>query len=117
LDEAAGSCPCLPDIGHAVTAHRQVVGQQARLLLHPDDSGYDDLVSDGMLALWLALASYDPDRGDLESWLVHRVKFRMIDGLRQHSGQGSAVHPQPPRSASPSSRATSARTGSTSVPR
>lgn len=93
--DGAGSCLCHPDITAAVAAHRHVVDQQARILLRPADSGYDDLISDGMLALWRALAAYDPARGDLDSWLAHRVRFRMIDGLRRRSGRGSAIRPQP----------------------
>lgn len=92
---SAGSCPCHPNISDAIAAHRSVVDTQARLLLHPADAGYDDLISDGMLALWKALATYDPERGDLEPWLAHRIRYRMIDGLRAREGRGPSHRPAP----------------------
>lgn len=88
-----GSCPCHPDIEDAITAHRGIVEQQARGLVHPGDADYANVISDGMLALWRALTAYDPDRGDLELFLKARVRFRMIDGLRGRTGRGAAAKP------------------------
>lgn len=92
----AGSCPCHPDdIDTAIAAHQQIVETQARALgTRPGRDGYDDVISDGMLALWRALTSYDPARGEgLDTWLTRHVRFRMIDGLRSRTGRGSAARP------------------------
>jgi RNA polymerase sigma factor (sigma-70 family) len=84
------SCPCHPDITEAIRAHRHVVDAQARALrVHPADADYDDLISDGQLALWEALATYDPGRAPLGSWLKARVRQRMIDGLRRRLGRSA----------------------------
>lgn len=87
------SCPCHPVIDDAIAAHRQVVEQQARSLVHPDDASHADAISDGMEALWRALASYDPARGELEPFIKVRVRFRMIDGIRRRSGRGAGPRP------------------------
>lgn len=93
-----GSCPCHPvDINAAIETHRHLVHTQAITLgTHPGRDGYDDVISDGMLALWRALTIYDPARGeDLDLWLTRRVRFRMIDGLRSRGGRGAATRPAP----------------------
>ncbi|MGI8333493.1 sigma factor [Actinomadura scrupuli] len=87
------SCPCHPSIDDAIAAHQGVVEQQARSLVHPDDVGHADVISDGMEALWRALAAYDQARGDLEPFLKVRVRFRMIDGIRRRSGRGAGPRP------------------------
>jgi RNA polymerase sigma factor (sigma-70 family) len=90
----AGSCPCHPDINEAIHAHRPIVETLARALgTRPGRDGYDDVISDGMLALWRALATYDPARERLDTWLTRRVRFRMIDGLRSRGGRGAATKP------------------------
>lgn len=90
----AGSCPCHPDINEAIHAHRPIVETLARRLgTRPGRDGYDDVISDGMLALWRALATYDPNRERLDIWLTRRVRFRMIDGLRSRGGRGAATKP------------------------
>lgn len=94
---AGRSCPCHPDdINDAIRAHRHIVEAVARhtFRTRPGRDGWDDVMSDGHLALWRALTTYDPDRsGDLETWLTRRVRFRMIDGLRSRTGRGSALRP------------------------
>lgn len=89
----ATSCPCHPSIDDAIAAHQAVVEQQARSLLHPDDIGHADVISDGMEALWKALTTYDSSRGELLSFLKVRVRFRMIDGIRKRSGRSAAPRP------------------------
>jgi RNA polymerase sigma factor (sigma-70 family) len=90
----AGSCPCHPHINDAIAAHQQIVETQARALgTRPGRDGYDDVISDGMLALWRALTSYDGTGEGLDTWLTRRVRFRMIDGLRSRTGRGSAARP------------------------
>jgi len=74
----------------ALTSHTPLVAPQARRLgLHPDASDWDDAISDGMLALWQALTAYDPSRGALDQYLILRIRFRMIDGIRSRSGRGA----------------------------
>lgn len=86
----SGSCPCHPDIEQAIAAHQNVVTSQAKGLgCGPGRDGWDDLISDGMVALWKALAAYEPGRGKLDQFLSLRVRFRMIDGLRSRNSRDS----------------------------
>lgn len=88
--ETAPSCPCHPDIERAIAAHQNVVTAQAEHLgCRPGRDGWDDLISDGMVGLWKALAAYDPSRGTLDQFLSLRVRFRMIDGLRTRLSRDS----------------------------
>lgn len=90
METTSGSCPCHPDIEQAIAAHQNVVTTQAKKLGgRPGRDGWDDLISDGMVALWKALIAYDPSRGNLDQFLSLRVRFRMIDGLRQRETRAS----------------------------
>jgi RNA polymerase sigma factor (sigma-70 family) len=84
------SCNCHPDLNQAISAHQHHIG---RSLGTPGRADWDDLLSDGHVALWKALESFDADRGDLDSWLSHRVRFRMIDGIRSRAGRGHTKTP------------------------
>jgi RNA polymerase sigma factor (sigma-70 family) len=84
-----GPCPCHTSLGEAIEGHAHLTySLAARLGLHPGDVDWDDAISDGMLALWQALESYDPTRWDFERYLPLRVRHRMIDGIRKRSGRG-----------------------------
>lgn len=72
----------------AITGHTPLVHSIARRLVQPDTTDWDDTISDGMLALWQALKSYDPERWALDRYLAVRIRHRMIDGLRQRTGRG-----------------------------
>lgn len=85
-----GPCPCHPDMDAAITGHTPLIAAQARRLgLTPAASDWDDAISDGMLALWKALTAYDPSRGGIDQFLILRIRFRMIDGIRSRSGRGA----------------------------
>lgn len=87
------SCSCHPDISQAIAAHQHHVRTIAATFARPGDTDWDDLASDGHLALWRALETYDPARGDLDSWIKHRIWFRLVDGMRSRQGRGSATKP------------------------
>lgn len=83
------TCPCHARIDDAVAAHQHLVTRIAATLSNPHSPDWDDLVSDGNLALWRALERHDPTRNsDLDSYLCHSIRFRQIDGLRSRSGRG-----------------------------
>lgn len=94
------SCPCHPDINDAIAAHRHLIPRVAKSLAHhnptnlyrtPGNADWDDLLSDGQLALWKALNTYDPNLGDLTNWLGARIRFGLIDGIRSRTGRGAAA--------------------------
>lgn len=72
----------------AITGHTPLVHSLARRLVQPGSADWDDVISDGMLALWQALRSYDPERWALDRYLAVRIRHRLIDGLRQRTGRG-----------------------------
>lgn len=84
----SGPCPCHPTMDSAITGHTPLVHSLARRLVQPGSADWDDVISDGMLALWQALQSYDPDRWALDRYLAVRIRHRLIDGLRQRTGRG-----------------------------
>lgn len=43
---------------------------------------HDDLVQEGRIAMWQALASYDPAKGPLPAWLTLKAHGRMLTVLR-----------------------------------
>lgn len=61
-------------------------------------SDVDDLVQEGRVAMWLALDSYDPEKGSLPSWLTRKAKFRMIEVVTDGplTGQPSRRHGRNP---------------------
>jgi RNA polymerase sigma factor (sigma-70 family) len=90
------TCPCHADIEEAIEAHRPVVDRVVhRLRLRQGDSGHDDAISDGLLALWQALKDYDPRRMELDDYLNMRVRSRVIDGLRGRTGMAGLGHAKP----------------------
>lgn len=59
-------------------AHQMV---QATTLL-PNGEDHDDLVQRGLVAMWHALESFDPDKGALPAWLTFKAGGAMKDALR-----------------------------------
>lgn len=43
----------------------------------------DEFYAEGMYALWLAYKQYNPKKGKLNTFLNYRIRFRMIDLIRQ----------------------------------
>ncbi|NAS22488.1 hypothetical protein GT755_12425 [Herbidospora sp. NEAU-GS84] len=70
----------------AIRGHEHLVREQAIRLSSPRNSDWDDLISDGTLALWQALSGFDPARRDLLGYLRLRIRHRQIDGMRSRSG-------------------------------
>ncbi|CAO5150807.1 hypothetical protein FAIPA1_130140 [Frankia sp. AiPs1] len=57
-------------------------------------SGWDDAVSDGLLALWQAIRSHDPAKGPLSTHVELRIRWALVDGLRRRGGlRGAGRHP------------------------
>lgn len=56
-----------------------------RLGISPDL--YDDFYSEGLYALWKAYESYQPDQGNLGTFLNYRIRYRLIDLLRKKMRQ------------------------------
>ena len=52
-----------------------------------DRTAAEDVVQDAFLALWRHSRSFDPDRGQVRSWLLRIVRNRAIDRIR-----GAATH-------------------------
>jgi RNA polymerase sigma-70 factor (ECF subfamily) len=79
-------------------------------LVH-DESLAQDVLQEGLLKVWLSIASYDPDRGRLFTWMVRVCCNQAIDALRSprhrfHSGTksletGGAQHALAPSTFNP----------------
>jgi len=63
-----------------------VAGYFHRTHFHSD---HEDLVQEGRIAMWKALATYDPSKGALPSWLTTAAKMRMKDCLRREGWTGT----------------------------
>lgn len=55
---------------------------------------YDDLYSDGRMALWRALVEFDQTRGPLEAYLCNRVGWAITDGMRSRGRTRAQVRPR-----------------------
>jgi RNA polymerase sigma factor (sigma-70 family) len=70
-----------------------LVHARARMLgLEPAMADWDDAVSDGMEALWLAARDHDPARGPFAGYAGRRVYWAMVDGRRRRGGRGRRRH-------------------------
>lgn len=63
------------------------VHTRANTMLPPDTLSLaamdrDDLAQTGLVAMWKALDTYDPDKGSLPSWLTMKADGAMKDALR-----------------------------------
>ncbi len=47
----------------------------------------EDLIHDVFLQVWRDSSKYDPDRGDVRSWLIVQLRYRILDTQR-----GNAIH-------------------------
>jgi RNA polymerase sigma-70 factor (ECF subfamily) len=43
----------------------------------------EDAVQDGFIAVWCSRASFDPDRGSIQGWLLTLIRHRSIDRTRR----------------------------------
>lgn len=60
-----------------IAAYERWLHKVANDYLMPWDERHDDLVQEGRIAMWRALAKYDPAAGSLPSWLTTAAKMRM----------------------------------------
>lgn len=63
-----------------------------------NEAYHDDLVQEGRVAMWRAMAAYDPAQGALPSWLTTAAKMRMADVVRRAGswlGRPARYGPQP----------------------
>lgn len=58
---------------------------EARTRKYKGFSNYDDLKQDGRLALYLALQSYEPDKGDFFWWANKYIKTKISREANRHS--------------------------------
>lgn len=49
---------------------------------------HEDLVQEGRIAMWKALATYDPSKGALPSWVTKAASMRMKDFVRRGTPTG-----------------------------
>lgn len=47
----------------------------------------DDLAQDAFIKIWMNLSTFDPDRGDLRTWIAAVTRHRGIDRFRQTAQQ------------------------------
>ena len=68
----------------------KVAGQ----ILSPTDSGLEDLVQEGRVALWQALESWDASKGAQPSWLTTKARYRMVEVAtgKRYTGQPKRLH-------------------------
>ena len=61
-------------------------------------SDVEDLVQEGRVAMWLALDSYNPEKGSLPAWITRKAKYRMIEIVTDGplTGQPSRRHGRNP---------------------
>lgn len=85
MGDDTGPCPCHETMDDAIRGHQHLVREQAIRLSSPSHSDWDDLISDGTMALWQALDQFGPDRRDILGYLRLRIRHRMIDGMRSRS--------------------------------
>ena len=71
-----------PDLG---AYHGWLYHTAAGLLGNPCHPDIDDLVQEGRIAMWKALAAYDDCKGTLAPWLANAARMRMRDLAYGHS--------------------------------
>lgn len=69
----------------AVCAKRLDYLVEARTRKYKGFSNYDDLKQDGRLALYLALQSYEPEKGDFFWWANKYIKTKISREANRHS--------------------------------
>lgn len=89
-------CGCHNDMAEAVRAHYSTVERQAMILFHKRSrQEWADLISDGQLALWKALANFDKQRSaSINAYLDIKVRHAMLDGMRQRTHSRAAIPPK-----------------------
>lgn len=86
--------------------HRRWLHKVANSMLPPDSPDHDDLAQEGMIALWRAVGTYDPDRKvPMAAWLRYKAAHRMRSVVSGHANMtGSEAYDYP--RATPKGKAT-----------
>jgi RNA polymerase sigma-70 factor (ECF subfamily) len=58
-----------------------------------DPTGAEDVVQDAFLALWRQAPRFDPERGQVRSWLLTIVHHRAVDAVRRRAGRAERALP------------------------
>lgn len=72
------------DFEQFLKRHEQRIHFQIhRLNISKND--YDEFYAEGLLALWQAYQNFEPSRGKIGTYLNYRIRYRLIDLLREKS--------------------------------
>jgi RNA polymerase sigma factor (sigma-70 family) len=76
------------DLGELIERYQRVANWAAHNVCASTSSQWhDDIRSAAQVALWRALVSHDPERGDLERWLRIKVRNACLDERRRFHGR------------------------------
>jgi len=85
-----------PTIDEALADYDAWLHHRAHQMLPPTDHRHDDLVQEGRIAMWEALARHDPGKGALPAWLTKNAAWRMNTVLSRRDGwTGRPMEAQP----------------------
>lgn len=72
------------DVDLTLAGYTKWLHTVANSLLHYADARHEDLVQEGRIAMWKALATFDPSKGALPTWLTNAAKVRMREMAHGH---------------------------------
>lgn len=78
-NDGFGDAPAVETDDETIAAYSKWLHVVANSFLPPWHDRHDDLVQEGRIAMWRALATHDPAKGSLPSWLTQAAKMRMRD--------------------------------------
>jgi RNA polymerase sigma-70 factor (ECF subfamily) len=61
-----------------------------------ESAAAEDVVQDAFVSLWKQAPRFDPERGQVRSWLLTIVHHRAIDVVRRRTGRGERALPEGP---------------------
>lgn len=61
-----------------------------------DGSAAEDVVQDAFVSIWKQAPRFDPERGQVRSWLMTIVHHRAIDAVRRRKGRNERALPEGP---------------------
>lgn len=71
------------DIDATLAPYRRWLLKVATVYLPRQPHEWQDLAQEGWIAMWRALASYDPNKGALASWLTTAARLRMLTCVKR----------------------------------
>lgn len=66
-----------PTVDETLADYDAWLHHRANQMLSPTDPQHDDLVQEGRIAMWQALARYEPGKGALPAWLTRHANWHM----------------------------------------